>query len=135
MGEFEATNLMDMPSHVRSHILKSLGSGEDNAWEYNENNRILIIDLHKLFAPINDDDEKQMFDILAHVHLGVVDHLVIHAYLESCTRDRYNGCFMTLYHPMNVEWFRELDSLVRNPPPNVLVTVKAHGDDIDDDNE
>jgi hypothetical protein len=29
----------------------------------------------------------------------------------------------------------ELNSLVRNPPPNMLVTVKAHGDDIDDENE
>jgi hypothetical protein len=42
---------------------------------------------------------------------------------------------MTLYHPVNVKWFRELDSLVRNPPTNVLVTVKVYGDDIDDDNE
>jgi hypothetical protein len=94
----------------------------------------LIVDLHKLFAPVNDDDEKQMSDILAHVHLGVVDHVVIHAYLESCTRDRYDGRSMTLYHPINVEWFPELDNMVRNAPPNVLVTVKSHGD-VDDDNE
>jgi hypothetical protein len=87
-----------------------------------------------LFAPVNDDDEKQMSDILAHVHLGVVDHVVVHAYLESCTRDRYDERSMTLYYPINVEWFLELDSLVRNPPPNVLVTIKVHGD-IDDDNE
>jgi len=73
MGKFEITNLMDMPSHVRFHILRILSSGEDKAWEYNENNRILIIDLHKLLALVNYDDEKQMFDILAHVHLGVVD--------------------------------------------------------------
>ncbi len=134
MGKSEATNLMDMPSHVWSHILKILGSREDDAWEYNENDRILIVDLHKLFAPVNDDDEKQMSDILAHVHLGVVDHVVVHAYLESCTRDRYDERSMTLYYPINVEWFLELDSLVRNPPPNVLVTIKVHGD-IDDDNE
>jgi hypothetical protein len=134
MGKSKATNLMDMPSHVRSHILKILGSGEDNAWEYNENDRILIIDLHKLLAPVNDGIEKQMSNILAHVHLGVVDHVVIHAYLESCIRDRYDGHSMTLYQRINVEWFLELDSLVRNPPPNILVTVKAHGD-IDDDNE
>jgi len=134
MGKFEATNLMDMPSHVRSHILKILGSGEDKAWEYNVNDRILIIDLHKLPAPVNYDDEKQMFNILAHVHLGMVDHVVIHAYLESCTKDRYDGRSMTLYHPINIEWFPELDSLVRNPPPNVLVTIKSHGD-IDDNNE
>jgi hypothetical protein len=80
-----------------------------------------------LLAPVNDDDEKQMSNILAYVHLGVVDD-VIHAYLESCTRDRYDGCSMTLYHPINVEWFPELHSLIHNPPPNVLVTVKVHGD-------
>ncbi len=134
MEKSEATNLMDMPSHVRSHILKILGSGENNAWEYNENDRILIIDLHKSLAPVNDDDEKQMSDIFAHVHIRVVDHVVIHAYLESYTRDRYDGRSMTLYHPINVEWFPELDSLVRNPPPNMLVTIKAHGD-INDDNK
>jgi hypothetical protein len=76
-----------------------------------------------------------MSDILTHVHLGVVDHVVIHAYLESCIRDRYDGRYMTLYHPINVEWFLELYSLIHNPPPNVLVIVKAHGDDIDDNNE
>jgi len=65
MGKFEITNLMDMPSHVQFHILRILSSGEDKAWEYNENNRILIIDLHKLLALVNYDDEKQMFDILA----------------------------------------------------------------------
>jgi hypothetical protein len=91
MGKSEATNMMDMPSHVRSHILKFLWSEEYDAWEYNENDRISIFELYKLLAPVTDDDEKQMSDILAHVHLGVVDHLVIHAYLESCTRDRYDG--------------------------------------------
>ncbi len=134
MGKFEATNLMDMPSHVWSHILRILGSGENKAWEYNENDRILIIDLHKLLAPINYDDEKQLSDILAHVHLGVVNHVVIHAYLKSCTRDRYDGHSMTLYHPINVEWFLEFDSLICRPPPNVFVTVKLHGD-VDDNNE
>ncbi len=86
MRKFEATNLIDMPSHVRSHILKILGSGEDDAWKYNENDHILIVDLHKLLALVNDDDEKQMSDILAHVHLGVVDHVIIHAYLSLHTR-------------------------------------------------
>jgi len=131
----EVINVMDMPSHVRSNILKFLWAGEYNAWEYNENGRVLIVDLHKLLAPVIDADEKQMTDILAHVHLRVIDHLVIHAYLESCTRDRYSGRSMTLYHPINVEWFLELNNLVRNPPPNMLVIVKTHGDDIDDENE
>jgi hypothetical protein len=99
-------------SHVRSHILTILGSREDNAWEYNENDRILIIDLHKLFAPVNYDNEKQMSDILAHVHLRVVDHVIIHAYVKSCTRNRYDGRSMTLYHPINRGCFSKLDDLV-----------------------
>jgi hypothetical protein len=135
MGKPEATNLMDMPSHVRSNILKFLWAGEYDAWKYNENGRVLFVDLHKLLAPVINEDEKQMSDILAHVHLGVVDHLVIYAYLKSCTRDRYDGRSMTLYHPINVEWFPELDNLVCNSPPNMLVTIKAHGDNIDDENE
>ncbi len=102
MGEPETTNLMDMPSHVWSNILKFLWAGEYDAWEYNENRRVLIVDLHKLLAPVTDEDEKQMTDILAHVYLGVVDHLVIHAYLESCTGDCYSGRCMTLYHPINI---------------------------------
>jgi hypothetical protein len=56
MGKPEATNLMDMPLHVRSNILKFLWAGEYNAWEYNENDRVLIIDLHKLLAPVTDED-------------------------------------------------------------------------------
>jgi hypothetical protein len=31
---------------------------------------------------------------------------------------------------MRVEWFPEFDDLVRNPPPNMLVTIKTHGDEI-----
>jgi hypothetical protein len=56
MGKPEATNLMDMPLHVRFSILKFLWAGEYNAWEYNENDRVLIIDLHKLLAPVIDKD-------------------------------------------------------------------------------
>jgi hypothetical protein len=37
---------------------------------------------------------------------------------------------MSLYHPLDVERFPELHNLVRNPPPNMLVTIKTHGDDI-----
>jgi hypothetical protein len=102
MGEPEATNLTDMPSHVRSNILKFLWADEYDAWEYNENGRVLIVDLHKLFTPVTDEDERQMTDILAHVYLGVVNHLIIHAYIESCERDRYSGHCMTLYHPISV---------------------------------
>jgi hypothetical protein len=71
-----------------------------------------------------------MFDILAHVYLGVVDHLVIHAYIEGTERNQYTGRCYTLYHPICVEWFPELDNLVRNPLPNMFVTVKTHGDDV-----
>jgi hypothetical protein len=95
----------------------------------------LIVDLHKLFSPVTDEHEKQMMDILAHVQLGVVNHLVIHAYLEFTTRDRYTGRSMTLYYPIDVKLFPELDNVVRNPPANMLVTVKRHADNIDDENE
>jgi len=130
MGEPEAINLTDMPSHVRSNILKFLWAEEYDAWEYEENGRVLIVYLHKLLAPATDEWEKQMLDILAHVYLGVVDHLVIHAYIEAIERNRYTGRCYTLYHPICVEWFPELDNLVRNPPPNTLVTFKTHGDDV-----
>jgi len=83
MGALEATNLMDMPSEIRTNILKFLWAGEYDAWEYKEDVRVLIVDLHKLLAPVTNEWEKQMPDILAHVHLGVVDHFVIHAYLEA----------------------------------------------------
>jgi len=59
-----------MPSHVWSNNLKFLWVGEYDAWEYDENGRVLIVDLHKLLAPVTDEDEKQMSDILAHVYLG-----------------------------------------------------------------
>jgi hypothetical protein len=130
MGEPEATNLMDMPSNVQTNILKFLWAGEYDAWEYEENGRVLTVDLHKLLAPVTDEWEKQMTDILAHVHLGVVDHLVILAYLEATERNRLSRRCYTLYHPLEVEWFLEFDNLVRNPPPNMLVTIKTHGDDI-----
>ncbi len=74
------------------------------------------MDLSKLLVPIGYDDGEQMLNILAHIHLGVVDHVVIHVYVESCTQDGYNGHFMTLYHPINIGYFLELDDLIHNPP-------------------
>jgi hypothetical protein len=105
MGEPGATNLMDMPSNVRTNILKFLWAGEYDAWEYEENGHVLTVDLHKLLAPVTDEWEKQMTDILAHVHLGVVDHLVILADLEATERNRLSRRCYTLYHPLEVEWF------------------------------
>ncbi len=119
---------------VQSHILATLGSGEDKAWEYDPANHILIVDLHKLFVPVDYDDEEQMSNILTHIHLGVVNHLIIHAYVESCTQDGFNGHSMTLYHPVDIGCFPELDDLVHNPSPEVRVTYRLHGD-LDDNNE
>jgi hypothetical protein len=83
-----------------------------------------------LLAPVTDEWEKQMTNILAHVHLRVVDHLVILAYLEATEKNRLSRRCYTLYYPLCVKWFPKLDNLVRNPPPNMLVTIKTHGDDI-----
>ncbi len=134
IGKFDIANLMDMPSRVQFHILTTLGSWEERAWEHNENDRILTLHLYKLFSPVNYNDKEQMSDILTHVHLRMVDHVVIHAFVESCTRHHYNKRFMTLYHPIDVGCFPKLDDLIWNSPLNVLVTYKSHGD-IDDDNE
>jgi hypothetical protein len=103
------------------------------AWEYNPH-RILIVDLRKLLAPIDYDNEEQMSTIFMHIHLGVVDHLIIHAYVEPCTHDAYDGRSMTLYHPIDIGCFPKLDDLVRNPPLEVHVTYRLHGD-VDDNNE
>jgi hypothetical protein len=64
--------MVNVPLRVQSHILATLGWGEDKAWEYNPHDHILIVDLHKLFVPVDYDNEKQMLNILAHIHLGVV---------------------------------------------------------------
>ncbi len=92
------------------------------------------MNLHKLLIPIGYDNKKQMTNIPAHIHLRVVDHVIIHAYVEYCTRDGYNGRSMTLYHLINMGCFSKLDDLVCNPPLKVLVTCKWHSI-IDDNNE
>ncbi len=75
-----------------------------------------------------------MSNILAHIHMGVVDHFIIHAYVESCRRDAYNKRSMTLYHPIDMGCFLELNNLVHNPPLELLVICKLRGN-IDDNNE
>jgi hypothetical protein len=66
MGKISIIDMMTMPLHVRSHIFMTLGSGEDKAREFNPSDHILIVDLCKLFFPINYDNKKQMSIILAH---------------------------------------------------------------------
>lgn len=126
--------MTNVPLRVSSHILSTLGSGENKAWEHDPARRILIMDLHKLLAPDDYDDEKQMSSILTHIHLGAVDHLIIHAYVESYTWDAYTGRSMTLYHPIDIGCFPELDDLVCNPPPEVRITCRLRGD-LNDNNE
>ncbi len=83
--------MMNVSLCVQFHILVTLGLMENKAWEYNPSDCILIVDLHKLLVLVDYDDKEQMLNILAHIHLEMVDHLIIHAYVESCTRDGYNG--------------------------------------------
>jgi hypothetical protein len=125
--------MMNMPLHVRSYILKTSGSGKTRHG-YDPSDHILIVHLHKLFIPIGYDDKDQMLSILAHIHLGVVDHVIIYAYVKFCTWDGYNGHFMTLYHPINIRCFPKLDDLICNPPLEVFVTCRLHGD-VDDNNK
>jgi hypothetical protein len=75
-----------------------------------------------------------MSSILAHIHLEVSYHVIIFAYVESCTWDSCDGCSVTLYHPIDIKCFLELDDIIRNPPPKVLVTCRLHGD-VGDNNE
>jgi hypothetical protein len=49
--------MMNMHLCVQFHILGTLGSTKDKAWEYNPGNHILIVDLHKLLVSIGYDDE------------------------------------------------------------------------------
>jgi hypothetical protein len=74
-----------MPLCVRFHILVTLGSREDKAWEYNLSDCILIMDLHKLLVPIGYDDKEHMSNIFVHIHLRVIDNVIIHAYVEFYT--------------------------------------------------
>jgi hypothetical protein len=69
-----------------------------------------------------------------HIQLGVVDHVIIHAYVEFCTQEGYNGHFMTLYHLIDIGCFLEFDDLVHNPCLGVHVIYRLH-DDVDDNNE
>jgi hypothetical protein len=134
MGKINVVDMMNMPLRVRIHILTTLGSGEANAWEYNPSDHILIMDLHKLLVPVGYDNEEQMSSILAHIHLKVVDHVIIHSYVDFCTRDGYNGHSMTLYHPIDIRCFLELNDLVHNPPQEMFFTYRLHGN-INNNNE
>jgi hypothetical protein len=126
--------MTNMPLHDRSHILATLGSREDKAWEYNPSDYILVMDLRKLFILIGYDDKEQMSSIFTHIHVSVVDHVIIHVYVESCKQDGYNGHSMTLYHFIDIGCFLELDDLVHNPPLEVFVTCRLDGD-VDDSSE
>jgi hypothetical protein len=92
------------------------------------------MEFHKLLIPDDNDDEKQMSNILMHIHLGVVDHFIIHVYMESSTRDGYDRRSITLYHHIDIGCFPELNDVVRNSPSKVHVTCKLHCD-VDDSNE
>jgi hypothetical protein len=134
MGKINVVDMMNMPLCVQFHILGTLGSTKDKAWEYNPDNRILIVDLHKLFIPIGYDDEEHMSNIFVHIHLWVVDHVIIHVYVKFYIQYGYNGHSMTLYHPIDIRCFPKLYDLVCNPFLKVFVNYRLHGN-VDDTKE
>jgi hypothetical protein len=89
MGKINVANMMNMSSCVRFHILMTLGLGEDKTWEYNPSDRILIVHLHKVLIHVGYDNKEQMSNIFMHIHFRVINHIIIHAYVESCTRNGY----------------------------------------------
>jgi hypothetical protein len=52
MEKINVINMMNMPLCVQSHILATLGLGENKAWEYNPSDGILIMDLHNCLSPL-----------------------------------------------------------------------------------
>ncbi len=69
-----------------------------------------------------------------HIHLGVVDHVIIHAYVKFYTQDGYNGRSMTLYHLIDIGCFLVLNDLFHNPLSKVFITYRLHGN-VDDTNK
>jgi energy-coupling factor transporter transmembrane protein EcfT len=59
-------NVVDMMNaYYVFDFISLLRSRKAKAWEYKPNDRILIINLHKLFVLISYDDKKQISNILA----------------------------------------------------------------------
>ncbi len=58
------------------------GLREDKRLEYNFNVHNLIAKLHKLLVSNDYDNKKQMLNIFAHICFRVIDHVIIHAYVE-----------------------------------------------------
>jgi len=85
MGKINVADMINMPLYVRSHILVTLSLREDKAWEYNPSDRILIVNLHKVLIHVGYNNKEQMSSIFMHIHFKVIDHIIIHAYMESCT--------------------------------------------------
>jgi hypothetical protein len=73
------------------------------------------MDLHKLLVPVGYDKKEKMSSIFTHIHLRVVNHVIIHTYVESYTRVGCDGCSIQLHHLIDIGCFPELDDLIRNP--------------------
>ncbi len=81
------------------------------------------------------DDEQQIAIILTDINLGVVDHLVVLAYIESCHWDTYNVLVADVHYPINPKWFLELHYVLQHPPVGTQITFKTQPDDVDDNNK
>ncbi len=81
------------------------------------------------------DDEQQITIILTNIDLGVVDHLVVLAYIESCCWDTYNVFVADVHYPINPKWFWEFHYVFQHPPVGAQITFKTWPDDVDDNNK
>lgn len=78
------------------------------------------------------DDEQQIAIILTDIELGVVDHLVVLAYIESCRWDTYNVLVADVHYPINPKWFLKLHYVLQHPTVGTQITFKTQPDDVDD---
>ncbi len=77
------------------------------------------------------DDEQQIASILMDIDLGVVDHLVVLAYIESCRWDTYYVLVTDVHYPINPKWFLKLHYVT----VGTQITFKTQPDDVDDNNK
>jgi hypothetical protein len=99
MNDIMTLTIMALDMQLK--ILANLDLKFNKTSKYNPKTHILFMDLHNLMVPNNHDHEKQKSIILMHIYFSVVNHLIIHTYIESCSKDVYNKQSITLYCPIN----------------------------------
>jgi hypothetical protein len=61
--------------------------------------------------------------VLMHIYCGMVEHFIIHAYIECRSNYTNTKHSITFDHPIDLKYFKKLDHMLHHAPKRMVIAL------------